>query len=139
MSARTIDDLAEKATAARDRLAARLDDVRARTNPAALADEAMDYAADRGRVLVDKARAVATAHPLAIGAGVAAIGLALLTRHKLKTARIDLGDDYTDYDDSFAAGPDTTDEEAPAHNPLVSVLLGLAAGALIGALTPDKD
>lgn len=137
MSARKIDELTAEVTAARDRLTATLADVRARTDPAALAHEAMDYAADKGRLLAERAKSVAAAHPLAIGAGVAAIGLALFARQKLKTARIDLGDDYTDYDDSFATSPET--EDAPAHNPLVSVLLGLAAGALLGALSGEQD
>jgi ElaB/YqjD/DUF883 family membrane-anchored ribosome-binding protein len=139
MSARKIDELTEEASAARDRFGTTLEDVRARTAPAALADEAMDYVVDKGRMLASQARTMAAAHPLAIGAGIAAIGLALFTRHKLKTAHIDFGDDYTDYDDSFTVSPEPDAEDAPADNPLVSVLLGLAAGALLGALSGDRD
>jgi hypothetical protein len=144
MSARKIEDLAQAASNARDAVSDRLNEVRTRTSPAALADDAIDYASTQGRALAEKARSVATAHPLAIGAGIAAIGLALLARQKLKSARIDFGDDatdYTDYDDSFAASPEAEEESeaAPAQSPMLSVLLGLAAGAVLGALTPDKS
>ena len=50
------------------------------------------------------ARDTARAHPLALGAAAAAVGLALLARNRLAKARVDLGDDlgnYTDYDDGF--------------------------------------
>ena len=143
MSARKIEDLADTADKTRQRLGTRLSELRQRTRPAVLADEVIDYATAHGQDLATRVRTVAAAHPLAIGAGIAAIGLALLARQKLKTARIDLDDqsgDYTDYDDSFATSPEAPDitDDSP-HNPLVSVLIGLAAGALMGAITPARS
>jgi len=144
MSARKIEDLASTADQTRAQVGARLSELRERTQPAVLADEAIDYAATQGKALASRAKTAAAAHPLAIGAGVAAIGLALLARHQLSRAKLDLDDqngDYTDYDDSFSSSTAMQDaeEEAAPQNALVSVLIGLAAGALLGALSPQKD
>jgi ElaB/YqjD/DUF883 family membrane-anchored ribosome-binding protein len=150
MSLETIEGLDAEVAATRARIASNVKDLRHRTDPETLAGEAMELAATQGKALVDKARTLASAHPLALGAGVAAFGLALFTRHKLSHARVDLGDDsssYTDYDDSYptptsrahAASPDTPLAGQIGNNPLLSIILGLAAGALIGALVPSED
>jgi hypothetical protein len=150
MSLEAIDGLNAEAAATRARIRSNVKDLRHRTDPDTLAREAMELASTQSKALVDKARTVASAHPLALGAGVAALGLALFTRHKLSHARVDLGDDsgsYTDYDDSYptpasrahSASPDAPLGGQIGNNPLLSLVLGLAAGALIGALVPSED
>jgi hypothetical protein len=145
MSLETIDGLNAEAAATRARIRSNVKDLRHRTDPEILAEQAMELAAAQGKALADKARTVASAHPLALGAGVAALGLALFTRHKLAHARVDLGDDsssYTDYDDSYAVpsrAAATPRIGQIGSSPLLSVVLGLAAGALIGALVPADD
>lgn len=133
MTAEPVARLAAEASAASQKLGQTLSDVRARTNPDALLDEAYDMASEQARKLVSKTRDTVTAHPIAIGAAVAAIGLALLARNTLANATVDLGDgsaDYTDYDDSYEA-PTPVEAAADAQNPLVSAIIGLAMGALI--------
>jgi len=143
MSVQSIDTLAAEAEATSSRIRTGFADLRRRTDPKHLAEEAIDLARTQGEALVDRARGLTNNHPLALGAGVAAIGLALLTRHKLSNARVDLGDgasDYTDYDDSYEPQPLLPDVgQSVGRNPLLSVLLGLAAGALIGALLPTAE
>ncbi|WP_439532706.1 hypothetical protein [Polymorphobacter sp.] len=156
MTTPDIDRLDDKARAARSRISSGVATLRERTDPQRLADEAMALASSQGEALTARAKSMASNHPLVLGAGVAAIGLALLTRHKLSQARVDLGDsaDYTDYDDSFgpapsvltfrtmpsseASNPDDT-ASGSGRNPFTSILLGLAAGALIGALMPGSQ
>jgi hypothetical protein len=143
MSAQSIEGLAERASDTRDRIKSGLSSLRTRTDPQLLAADAIDLASEQGKALADRARTLAAAHPLALSAGVAAIGLAVLTGRKLSKARVDLGDeaaDYTDYDDSFDPAPlSPAVKQSVERNPLISVLLGLAAGAVIGALMPVDE
>lgn len=138
MTAEPVERLAAAASEAGQQLGQTLTDLRQRTQPDALLDEVLDIASEKGQQLVRKTRETATAHPLAMGAAVAAIGLALLTRNTLSNARVDLGDDstdYTDYDDSYE--PAAPAAPAPEASPsgFTSVVLGLALGALIAVFT----
>lgn len=141
MTAEPVARLAAEASAASQKLGQTLSEVRARTKPDALFDEAYDMAADQAQKLVTKTRETVSAHPVAIGAVVAAIGLALLARNTLSNATVDLGDDgtdYTDFDDSYETAADLerdAEEDAGSQNPLISAIVGLAMGALISLFT----
>lgn len=137
MTAEPVARLAAEASAASQKLGQTLSEVRARTNPDALFDEAYDMATEQAQKLVTKTRETVGAHPVAIGAIVAAIGLALLARNTLSNATVDLGDDgtdYTDYDDSYDAAP-VAQAASESQSPLVSAVVGLAMGALISLFT----
>lgn len=141
MTAEPVARLAAEASAATQKLSQTLSDLRDRTNPDALLDEAYDIASEQGQKLITKTRETVSAHPVAIGAAVAAIGLALLARNTLSNATVDLGDDaaeYTDYDDSYegqSAPLVSADAAQTSSNPFVSIVIGLAMGALMGAFT----
>jgi hypothetical protein len=144
MTAEPVDKLAAAASAAGQQLGQTLTDLRQRTDPNVLLDEALDIASEKGKELISKTRETASAHPLAVGAALAAIGFALLTRNTLSNARVNLGDDaseYTEYDDSYVpeapAQPQPT-APAPADGSLAgftSIILGLAMGALVSVFT----
>lgn len=158
-----IDAMAEAADAAHARLRASVDAVQRRLAPQQLMDDAMSRARINSRQLLDRAGAQLSAHPLAIGAALAAVALALVARAKISNAEIDLGDDldgYTDYEDAplptaepgYAAidVPDADgwdDDAAPARatvleeagrNPALAIVAGLAAGVALGLLFPPS-
>ncbi len=160
-----IDHEAE-ADKARHNVAATIDALQDRLNPRRVIGEAVDSIQAQGADLAGQARDIVRSHPLAIGAVGIAIGLALFTRSKLANAKVNLGDDYrgyTDYDDGYGAVeipavryPDEDDSDgrptqrspdglsarandAVESNPLVSIVVGLAAGALLGALFPASE
>ena len=142
---------AQPTSDARQRLSGTLDEIEARLNPRRLmADGLGRVAASSGHLA-----AAARAHPLALAAAAVAVGLTLFTSRRLSKARVDMGDelgDYTDYDDGFGfadTAPESPSEprrraeaepeaEAPS-NPLVSILIGLAAGAALGAIFPATE
>lgn len=152
-----------EADEARDRVASTIDALQERLSPRRFFGDAVDSIQSQGSELVDQAKAVVKDHPLAIGGIGLAIGLALFARSKLAHATVKLGDDYkgyTDYDDGYgdiaipAQYPDEPDDDvAPRRpralasrtadsvegNPLVSIVLGLAAGAALGALFPSTE
>ncbi len=149
-----------EADEARDRVASTIDALQERLSPRRFFGDAVDSLQSQGSVLVDQAKAIVKDHPLAIGGIGLAIGLALFARSKLAHATVKLGDDYkgyTDYDDGYgdiaipAQYPDEPgDDMAPRalasrtsdsveDNPLVSIVLGLAAGAALGALFPSTE
>ena len=148
-------DYAAEADETRERIAATIDELQDRLNPRRIAGDAIDKVQTQGAEMLTQARDAVRAHPLALAAVGTAVGLALLTRSKLANAKVNLGDDferYTDYDDGLAeeaaAPPVYMSAPQPAAvrntdriaaNPLVSILAGLAAGALIGMLVPATD
>ncbi|GGI88544.1 hypothetical protein GCM10007973_26130 [Polymorphobacter multimanifer] len=157
MSAESVSRLAADAQMKQQQLGSTIAELKTRANPEALMADALDTASIQGQRLLSKTTDTVSAHPIAIGAAVAALGLALFTRSTLANATVDLGDgaDYTDYDDSYdsrsyipqsavsqeLASPSTpisldSIEKAIAGNPVLSVVLGLAAGALLSAVTP---
>ncbi len=167
MGSEPVGDIAAEAEDARLRIASTIDDIQDRLDPRRIMSEAVERVTGTSRQLISDAGSAARAHPLAIGAGVLAIGLALLARNKLAKATVNLGDDlgeYTDYDDGFGFAEqrpsrlyadEDGDEPAEAPvakpnlaeraggtveaNPIVSVVLGLAAGAALGALFPSTE
>ncbi|QYE34238.1 MULTISPECIES: DUF3618 domain-containing protein [Sphingosinicellaceae] len=151
--------LEREAESTRERIASTIDDLQARLSPRALVDNAVDSLNASSSRAFESVKGAAMAHPIAIaGAGLAA-GIALLARSKVKRATIEYGDSYAayaDYDDGYAAnlaaddipaGPARQRIEAIQHkahvavddNPLTVVLVGVATGALIGAIMPVSD
>ncbi|WP_426164599.1 DUF3618 domain-containing protein [Sandarakinorhabdus sp. DWP1-3-1] len=167
MAADPVESVAADAEDARTRIASTIDEIQDRLDPRRIVGNAMDRVSGSSRQFVGQAKTAARSHPLAIAAAVAAIGVALLARGKLARATVNLGDgegEYTDYDDGFGydAGrapraygdEDGDDDVAPpvrrqalaasasgsvADNPVVSILMGLAAGAALGALFPTTE
>ena len=148
-----------EAAVTRDRMAATIDDLQARLSPKALVDSAVDSLNATGAQALASVRGAAMGHPVAIGVAGLAIGIALLARSKVRKATIEYGDSYAayaDYDDSYAAnlaeddippGPARQRIDALQHrahvavddNPLAVIAVGLATGALIGAIMPVSD
>lgn len=174
MASEPVERFAAEAEDARLRIADTIDAIQDRLDPRRIVGDAVDRVSGSSVRFASEAREMAKSHPLAIGAAVAAIGVALLARTKLANATVDLGDnlrDYTDYDDGFGyvergssrhsvEGVDEKDAadgaraaKAAAHarvlaaraagsvatNPLVSIVIGLAAGAALGALFPATE
>lgn len=179
MAADSVEHFAAEAEDARDRIASTIDEIQDRLDPRRVINSAAQRVSDGSSHLVGQARDTVRQHPLALGAGIAAIAVALFARNKLSHARVDMGDangDYTDYDDGFglaevssarlyddedgygetAAGARaegrsdgraarraralaarTTD--TVADNPMVSIVIGLIAGAALGALFPTTE
>ena len=151
MPSEAVDRYAAEADEARVRMTATLDEIQERLDPRRIATDAFEKLTGSSVQLVGQARDAAKAHPLALGAAAAAVGLALLARRGLSKARVDLGDDlgaYSDYEDGYGYTEARADPAAPRPrrvprvdeavdaNPLVSVVVGLAAGALLGLVFP---
>lgn len=148
-----------EAAVTRDRMAATIDDLQARLSPKALVENAVESLNATGAQALASVRGAAMGHPIAIGATGLALGIALLARSKVRKATIEYGDSYAayaDYDDGYAAnlaeddippGPARARIDALQHqahvavndNPLAVILVGVATGALIGALMPVTD
>jgi ElaB/YqjD/DUF883 family membrane-anchored ribosome-binding protein len=152
---------AQPAPDARQRLTSTLDEIEERLSPRRIMADGLERVAASSGQLASAARDTARAHPLALAAAAVAVGLALFTSRRLSRARVDMGDglgNYTDYDDGFGfteadapspaqprrvAGTETAAEIATegeaTGNPLVSILIGLAAGAALGAIFPATE
>ena len=155
MASDPVDVAAAAADDARYRLTATIDEIHDRLDPRRIASDAFGRLQTGSRAMANQASDVAKAHPLAIGAAVAALGLALLARNRLANVTVNLGDeteDSTDYDDDYAE-PASTAPAMPARlhaaadrasetvhaNPGSSILAGLVAGVALGALLPISD
>ena len=151
MPSEAVDRYAAEADEARTRMTATLDEIQERLDPRRIASDAFDKLTGGGVQLVSQARDAAKAHPLAMGAAAAAVGLALLAKRGLSRARVDLGDDlgaYSDYEDGYGYTEARREpvmerprrvprvDDAVDSNPLVSVVVGIAAGALLGLIFP---
>lgn len=151
----TIEDLARAADDAGARLAEDVHDFSERMTPRRIVDDALNAARTRGSALASNAKGVVKAHPVVIGAAVAAVGLAVYAGNRISKAELDIDNDiagYTDYDDPFYGAPDddaaavnkladTASEarELVSDNPVLSILAGLAAGAAMAMLFPSSD
>ena len=151
--------LEREAEITRERITATIDGLQARLSPEALVDSAVDSINASSAKVFESVKSRAMAHPLAIAGAGLAFGIALLARSKVKRATIEYGDSYAayaDYDDGYAAnlaaddipvGPARARIGAIQHkahvavddNPLSVVLVGVATGALIGAIMPVSD
>jgi len=154
MASNPVDQAVAAADDARNRVTATMDDIQNRLDPRRILEDTVARVQTGSKTLAVQAGDVAKAHPLAIGAAVAALGLALFARNRLANATVNLGDgteDYTDYDDDYsdpapydvgaprlqALAGDT--REAVEANPGVAIIVGLIAGAALGALLPTSE
>jgi len=149
-----------EAEATRDRIAATMEDLQNRLSPRTIVNNAVDHISASGSEAISSVRGMITAHPLAMAIGGLALGISLLARSKIRGARIEYGDSYAayaDYDDGYAAnladddrgdvGPARARIDALQHhanltvgdNPLAVILVGMATGALLGALAPVSE
>jgi hypothetical protein len=152
----TIEDLARAADDAGARLADGINDLADRLTPRRMVDNALNAAKSRGSELARDAGGLVKAHPVVVGAAVAAVGLAVYAGGRISRAELDIDNDldgYTDYDDPFIgaadepAAPavnriaDTADDarELVSENPVLAILAGLAAGAAMAMLFPSSD
>lgn len=143
----TIEDLARAADDAGAALADDVNEMTASLTPRRLMDDALDAVKTSGAGLAREASGMVKSHPLATGAAVAAMGLALYAGSRISKAELDLGNDleaWSDYDDSglTAAADGNVAEEARElvkNNPVVAILAGLAAGAALALLFPSSS
>ena len=149
-----VEAAASAAEAARSRITTTIDDIQYRLDPRRMVSDAVDRVQTGSRTIASQAGDVAKSHPVAIGAAIAALGLALLARNRLSHATInmaDSGNDYTDYDDGYGEAVAYSDP-APSGQTLVgdvrtsnvaspgiSIVVGLIAGAIVGALLPVSE
>lgn len=149
MTEATIEDLARAADDAGARLADGVNDMVETLAPRRLVDEAVAAVKTRGATLARDAGEVVKAHPVATGAAVAAVGLALYAGSRIARAELDIDrdlDGYTDYDDeaeALATAPAVSvAEDARSlvkENPVVAILAGVAAGAALAMLFPTSN
>ena len=148
-----------EALATRERIAATIDDLQTRLSPRRIMNNAVEQITETSSSALETVKSKAVAHPLILAGAGLAIGVGLLARSKIKGAAIEYGDSYAayaDYDDGYAAN--LSDGEGDVHgvgerlgalnnkakgatqdNPLFVILVGLATGALIGAIAPASE
>jgi hypothetical protein len=158
MSANPVETAATAADIARGRVTTTMDDIQQRLDPRRIVGDAVARVQTGSRALAVQAGDAAKAHPVALGAAVLALGLALLARNQLSKAKVDLegAADYTDYDDGYGDETAYDDRSPPSPapssnagstsassadsaaiaNPGVSIIIGLLSGAILGALLP---
>lgn len=152
MASEAVLTAATNAETARSRVGATMDDIQDRLSPRRIVAEVVDKVQTGSRVLVEQAGDAAKAHPVALGTAVAALGLGLLARNRLSRATVNLGEgahDYTDYDDGygeetyvvprFQGLASTAPAAGSAPTPGISIIVGLLAGAILGALLPVSE
>ena len=154
----TDDTKAYEAEAAetRDRIADTIDELQARLSPKALVDNALGSLSSAGSNAAASLRGAASGHPLLLGAVGLAVGIGLLARSRVSRAKVEYGDSYAayaDYDDGYAADLasgepatgkarqhlDRINHQAHAtvdDNPFAVLAVGVATGALLGAVVP---
>ncbi len=146
--------IAGEAQDTRERISATIDELQERLSPRRILSDAVESVQASGTELLNSGLGLARAHPAVLaGAGIA-IGAAMLGNRKLRGAKVNLGDQsesYSDYDDDYddrAGGGEVGGEHfalqrqssSPlSDNPLIAVAIGLAAGALLGALFPETE
>ena len=145
-----------EAAVTRERIAGTIDELQARLSPKALMDNALGSLGTAGNNAVASMRGAATGHPLVLGIAGLAVGVGLLARSRINRAKVEYGDSYAayaDYDEGYAT--DLAKGEPPvgrtrahldafqhqAHetvddNPLAVLAVGIATGALVGAVIP---
>ena len=147
-------NFADEAEDTRERISATIDKLQDRLNPRRIVGDAVGSVQSSSAELINQGIALVRAHPMAFAGAGLAIGLAVLGRDRLSKATVDLGsanESYSDYDDDYSAG--TVREPASERfallrdraeariedNPLVAIIVGIAAGALLGALFPETE
>ena len=138
----------------RERIAATIDELQGRLDPRRIVGDAVSNVSSQGSDLIEEAVRLLRAHPVAAAGLGIAVGLAFLGQNRLKRATVDLGEayeSYSDYDDDYSpakAGDAKGQRFALLRgkaatrvedNPMVAVVVGLAAGALLGAIFPETE
>ena len=152
MAADDTTHIAGEAEDTRERISATLDELQERLNPRRIVGDAVESVQAGSADLLKSGVDMARAHPGTLAAAGLAIGLAVLGSSRLRGARVNFGDEsesYSDYDDSYEgrrAEPATerfallrVTGTSLGGNPFIGVLVGLAAGALMGALFPETE
>ncbi len=140
----TIEDLARAADDAGAALADEINDLGERLAPRQLVDDALETVKTRGLDLAREAGSTIKAHPIATGAAIAAVGLALYAGSRIANAELDIDRDlegFTDYEDAAlvqASGGGVDARELVKENPVVAILAGVAAGAALALLFPTS-
>jgi hypothetical protein len=140
----TIEDLARAADDAGAALADDISELGDRLAPRQLVDDALETMKTRGLDLARDAGSTIKAHPIATGAAIAAVGLALYAGSRIANAELDIDRDiegYTDYEDAAllqASGGGVDARELVKENPVVAILAGVAAGAALALLFPSS-
>ncbi len=138
----------------RERIAATIDELQDRLSPRRIVGDAAASVQAGGVDLLNEGLRLLKAHPVLVAGGGLAVGVALLGGRKLSKARVELGDGYeaySDYDDDYSSNAKASGTaerfaigrhaagSGIADNPLVAILIGVAAGALLGALFPETE
>lgn len=140
----TIEDLARAADDAGAALADEINELGDRLAPRQLVDDALETVKTRGLDLAREAGSTIKAHPIATGAAIAAVGLALYAGSRIANAELDIDRDlegFTDYEDAAlvqASGGGVDARELVKENPVVAILAGVAAGAALALLFPSS-
>lgn len=152
-------NFANEAEATRDRIAATVEDLQSRLSPRNIVNNAVGSIGVSSFNAIESVRASLSSHPLVLATAGLGIGITLLARSKIGGAKVEYGDSYAayaDYDDNYA---DRLAESArggssakarlgavgdSAHNtvddnPLAVLIVGIATGALLGAIVPMTD
>jgi ElaB/YqjD/DUF883 family membrane-anchored ribosome-binding protein len=142
-------NFADEADDTRERIAATIDQLQDRLNPRRIVGDAVGSMQSSGANLMNSGGRLLQDHPVAAIAAVIGIGVAVLGRGKLQRATVDLGDEhesYSDFEDDYRAGSGASQRFALTRqgaggtieeNPVVAIVLGLAAGALLGYVFPE--
>lgn len=149
MAADDTNSIAGEAEDTRERISATIDELQDRLNPRRIVGDAVGSVQQSGQEFLDRGLGLAKGNPAILLAAGAAVALAVFGGRKLKSARVNFGDEsesYSDYDDSYVESGDSErfallrgPAAAASDNPLVAVAVGLAAGALLGALFPETE
>ncbi len=134
----------------RERISATIGELQERLSPRRIVGDAVGSVQTSGQELLQSSLGLARAHPAMLAAAGVALGVALLGGRKLRGAKVNFGDQsesYSDYDDDYEDKPASGERfallretgSAAGDNPLIAVVIGLAAGALIGALFPETE
>lgn len=147
-----INVFADDAQGTRERISATIDELQERLNPRRIVGDAVGSVQSSGQDLINHGLQLLRAHPAAFAAGGLVLGLVALGTNKLGKAKVNYGDDvesYSDFEDDYSAQAAPSGERFSVmrgstgarieSNPIIAVLIGVAAGALLGALFPETE
>ena len=144
-------NFADEADDTRERIAATIDKLQDKLNPRRIVGDAVGSMQSSGASLISNGGRLLQDHPFAAIAAVVGIGVAILGQGKLRRATVNLGDEhesYSDFEDDYQDNARTSQRFALTRqaasgtiedNPVVAVVLGLAAGALLGYVFPETE
>ena len=149
--------LENEAEATRDRIAVAMDDLQHRLSPRTIVNNAVGAVINKlgaqGTELVSGVSSVVRRYPIATTSAALTVALLAIGRSRTRGAKIEYQNfsAYPEYDDGYGANSvdDRWADDQPRRpaigsnrrsrihdNPIASVVVGVAAGALLGALLP---